>query len=467
MTPSKRSLAPTLLLAVATTPSAWAAAPLSADEARQVAIDAYMYAYPLVLIDVTRRKGSNVVTPRGLDAPINQLAHATEFPDATFTSVVRPNADTLYSSLWFDVQREPLVVHLPDSGGRYYLLEMMDAWSDVFDSPGKRTTGTAELTFALRGPGWSGTLPSGMLEIKSPTARGWFIGRTQTNGKADYPAVRKFQAGMTATPLSKYGQPYAPPKGTVNPKVDNSPPVDQVEKLPAAEFFARFADMTAVDPPHANDYPIVHQLARLGIVPGKPFDLNRAAPETKAALEQAPAAALKKIKSAFLKSGIASNGWRTNLTAIGTYGADYAHRAGVAYAGLGANTIKDAVYPSALADGEGKPFDSAARYVLHFTKDRIPPVLGFWSLTMYNQRQFFADNPINRYAIGDRDKLKFNADGSLDLFIQRESPGGAKESNWLPAPKSGGFTMNLRLYWPKPEVLDGTWSPPPVERDGD
>jgi hypothetical protein len=161
--------------------------------------------------------------------------------------------------------------------------------------------------------------------------------------------------------------------------------------------------------------------------------------------------------------GVASAGWRTNLTAIGTYGADYLSRAVIAYVGLGSNTIEDAVYPTAVTDADGKPFISDNRYMLHFNKDQVPPVRAFWSLTMYNERHLLAANPIDRYAIGDRDKLAFNPDGSLDLYIQRESPGQDKASNWLPTPASGPFTMNLRLYWPKPEVLDGNWAPPGVK----
>lgn len=159
-----------------------------------------------------------------------------------------------------------------------------------------------------------------------------------------------------------------------------------------------------------------------------------------------------------------ANGWQTNVTAIGTYGTDYLHRAGVAYGGYGANVIEDALYPTAFADADGKPFSSDKRYLLHFAKDQTPPVRGFWSLTMYDERQLFTANSIDRYAIGDRDKLTFNTDGSLDLYIQSESPGKDREANWLPAPKSGSFTMNLRLYWPKAEATNGSWAPPPVNR---
>ena len=152
------------------------------------------------------------------------------------------------------------------------------------------------------------------------------------------------------------------------------------------------------------------------------------------------------------------------MTAIGTYGTDYLHRAGVAYGALGANAPEDALYPTAFADGDGQPFNSDKRYVIHFDKGKLPPVNAFWSLTMYDERQLFTANPINRYAIGDRDKLSFNSDGSLDLYVQRDPPGAEKESNWLPAPKSGSFTMNMRLYWPKAEVLYGSWLPPPVKQ---
>ena len=194
-------------------------------------------------------------------------------------------------------------------------------------------------------------------------------------------------------------------------------------------------------------------MRRIGIEPGKPFAFDRVSPEIQRALTEAGPAALKTIKARLAKAGIANAGWRTNLTAIGTYGADYLNRAGVAYAGIGANTIEDAVYPTAFTDAEGKPFSSDSLYILHFNKDQIPPV---------REKQLLAANPIDRFAIGDRDKLAFNPDGSLDLYIQRQSPGNDKESNWLPAPASGSFTMNMRLYWPNAEVLDGTWSPPGV-----
>ena len=440
--------------------------PLPSDQIGEVATSAYIYAYPLILMEVTRRVSTNVADASHFGkVPMNQFGNLPAFPDATFTDVVRPNADTLYSFMWFDVSKEPLLISVPDSGGRYYLLPMLDMWTDVFESTGKRTTGTNAQLLAIAGPGWQGGLPAEATLIQSPTAIGWIIGRTQTNGKADYDAVHKFQAGLVAMPLSQWGKSYQPPPGTINPDWDTkTPPTDQVEKLSPAAYFSLFTELTKLNPPHANDYPILHQMRRMGIELGKAFAFDNASPEIQRALTEAGPAALKKIKAQFLNAGVAHEGWRTNLTAVGTYGADYFTRAGVAYAGLGANTIEDAVYPTAITDADGKPFSSDNRYVLHFDKDQIPPVHGFWSLTMYNEKQAFAANPIDRYAIGDRDKLSFNPDGSLDLYIQRASPGKDRESNWLPAPASGPFTMNMRLYWPKSEVLYGKWMPPGVKQ---
>jgi len=385
-----------------------------------------------------------------------------QYPDASFRDVTAPNADTLYTTSFFDVGKEPWILSIPDMKGRYFLMPMLDGWTTVFQVPGKRTTGTGAQTFAVVGPHWQGQLPKGMDLIKSPTSTVFLIGRTQTNGKADYAAVHKFQDGLKAVPLSRYGKAYTPPNGTVNATLDMSAPSGQVHKMGAATFFATFAELLKANPPHANDYPILARMQRIGIEPGKSFSLASASPEVRRALEAAVPEAQQDIEASIHRSGVMANGWRINLSAVGTYGTDYLQRAGIAYAGLGANTIQDAVYPTLFTDTNGEPLRAERRYQMHFDKDQIPPVRAFWSLTMYDERQLFAANPIDRYAIGDRDKLAFNPDGSLDLYVQRDSPGADKESNWLPTPASGNFTMNLRLYWPKWQVIDGTWVPPPV-----
>jgi hypothetical protein len=457
---------PAILLGLQVFPQPASAQRLSDDEAAEIGVEAYLYAFPLVMMDVTREVSTNCEKAdlAALGAPMNQFAHMKSFPDATFTDVVRPNADTLYSSLWFDVSEEPLVIHVPDSGGRYYLLPMLDMWTDVFASPGARTTGTAEQTFAIVGPRWRGRLPSGVRLVRSPTAVGWMIGRTQTGGRADFANVHKFQAGLTAVPLSAWGRAYAPPAGKVDPRVSSAPPVEQVAKMDAATFFARFTELARENPPHPNDYPVLARMERIGLKPGRPFDFAKAPPRVQKALQRAVPVALKKITGGLIAASTMVNNWGMMMPPIGTYGTDYLRRAQIAYGGLGANVIEDAIYPTAFADAEGSPFDSGKKYVLRFEKGQLPPVRAFWSLTMYNDRQFFAANPIDRYAIGDRDQLWLGDDGSLTLYVQRESPGKDKEGNWLPAPDSGGFSMNLRLYWPKPEALDGTWKPPAVKR---
>ena len=456
----------TTLLALFLAPPA-SAQKMDDEEALEIAVEAYIYAYPLVLMDVTRQVTTNCESPdpAKLMAPVNQFIHAPAFPDASFTDVVRPNADTLYSTIWFDVTQEPLVVQIPDSGGRYYLLPMLDMWTDVFACPGKRTTGTAKQTFAIVGPGWAGDLPDGVEELRAPTGFGWVIGRVQANGKTDFDNVHKFQAGLKTFPLSAWGRDYTPPKGQVDPSVSTDPPVEQVASMDASTFFDRFIDLTKDNPPHPNDYPILARMKRIGLEPGRAFDFDKLPPQMQEALNEASSVAQAKIVADAPKTGTKPNAtWSMIDPPIGTYGTDYRRRAVVAYTGLGANVVEDAMYPTAWTDADGQPFDSGRNYEMHFSKEQIPPVRAFWSLTMYNDKQGFADNQLDRYAIGDRDDLKFNPDGSLTLYIQRKSPGKEKESNWLPAPKSGGFSMNLRLYWPKGTALDGSWKPPVVKR---
>ena len=441
---------------------------VSAQDVEEIAIEAYLYAYPLVLMDVTRRVLTNIDKPvlgsARPQAPINQFAHLSDFPDAAFTEVVRPNADTFYSSLWFDVADEPLVISVPDSQGRYYLLPMLDLWSDVFASPGTRTTGTGPQVFAIVGPKWQGTLPSGIEALRSPTSVGWIIGRTYTHGKADFAAARAFQKGITATPLSAWGKPYQAPGGSVDSTISPTAPVEQVERLEIGEFLARFIKLLNDNPPHGNDYPVLARLARLGIVPGKPLDLTALGPAVRAAFGRAAMTAHERMNQSLLHCGRHVHGWKMGMNPIGSYGTNYLTRALVALVGLGANVVEDAIYPTAFVDGDGRALDSAAKYLLRFPKEALPPVRAFWSLTMYNAAQLFAANPIDRYTIGDRDTLERNADGSLDIYIQRKSPGAARERNWLPAPESGPFSVSLRLYWPKIDALDNTWTPPAIKR---
>lgn len=440
---------------------------LTPEETHAIAREAYLYSYPIVSMDVTMRQATNV--PDGatfnMRAPINQFAHARTYPKADEKDVVRFNFDTLYSFAWLDLSREPIILSVPDTKGRYYLLPMLDMWTDVFAVVGTRTTGNKAGTYAIVAPGWTGTLPGGVVKIVAPTSTIWILGRTQTNGPADYEAVHKVQDGYKLTPLSQWGKDYTPPKNMpVDPSIDNStPPLIQVNDLDGVAILTRLADLMVKYPPHPNDYPALLRLRQLGVEPGKPFDAAKLDPRTKDIVNKAAKETLAAMPARMRTMTPAENGWNIGREHMGTYGTAYQWRALIALGGLGANLPEDAVYPTAFIDGEGKSLSGANKYVLHFDKGQTPPTNAFWSITMYDKDGFQVPNPISRFAIGDRDKLNFNADGSLDIHVQADSPGADKEANWLPAPKNE-FQPTMRIYSPRPEVLDGTWSPPPFKR---
>ncbi len=461
------TLATTALLGALLLPSpaTRAAEPTSEQEAYEIGLEAYTYFHPLVLMDTTRRQAVNVAPGKEIGrGPMNAFTSVPIFPPAEFRDVVRPNFDTLYSIAWLDLTKEPMVVSAPDTQGRYYMLPMLDMWSDVFACPGKRTTGTGPGRFAVVPPGWQGTLPAGVQRIDAPTAFVWIIGRTQTNGPRDYDAVHAVQAGYTVTPLSQLGKPAQPVPAPIDPTVDmKTPPMKQVDAMPAGKYFAYAAELMKANPPHVTDQPIVARMRRIGIEAGSSFDFEKADPVVKRALERAAPDALKAIQAKVPTIARVVNGWQMNTDTMGVYGNYYLKRAIVAMVGLGANLPEDAVYPMCLVDAEGKPLTGAARYVIHFAKDEIPPAKAFWSVTLYDKEGFPTANALKRNAIGDRDALKFNADGSLDLYVQHESPGAEKESNWLPAP-ADDFTLTMRVYAPRVEALDGRWAPPAVRR---
>lgn len=438
---------------------------ITPEEAKAVAVDAYIYGYPLVTMEYTRRVMTNVAQPEGTHAPMGQLIRLREYPNAKFRDVTAPNADTLYTTAFIDVTNEPYVLSLPNADGRYYLFPMLDGWTNVFQVPGKRTTGTGPQKYAITGPNWQGTLPEGVTEYKSPTGIVWILGRIYCTGTPeDYAAVHKMQDEVSIVPLSAYGKEYAAPEGKVDPQIDMKTAVrDQVNNLSTAAYFQLLADLMKDNPPATADAPIVAKMAQLGIEPGKKFDFTALDAEAQAALKDVPKEAFGKIMEHFKSAGKDENGWLFT-TQTGEYGTQYLERALITAIGLGANRPQDAVYPTSEVDATGQPYSGANKYVMHFPKGQLPPVDGFWSLTMYNGEYFFVDNPLNRYTLSARNDLKANADGSIDLYLQHENPGPEKESNWLPTP-ADKFILMMRLYWPKetpPSLLDGTWKIPAV-----
>ncbi len=431
-------------------------------DVRTLGYEAFVYFYPLVIMDVTRRQTINA-SPREHPLALrpNEFHHVRQYPDAGFRSVVRPNFDTLYSSAWLDLTAGPAILEARDTGGRYFMLPLLDMWTDVFANPGTRTSGTGDQKFAVVGPGNRGGLPDGVPVIHAPTPFVWIIGRTQTNGPADYSAVHAVQDGYSITPL---GPPVAqPPEAANAPNELSTEPLRLVNAMDMLDFLSYAADLLRVNPPHPTDFSVLARLNGIGIEAGKPFDRARCNDEQRAQLTAGKEDAMAAMTAAVPTLGRSVNGWSVMTDSIGVYGNSYLQRAVLSLVGLGANAAEDAVYPLLMADADGHPLTGDRNYVIHFDADALPPVEAFWSVTMYDAEGYQVANELDRFALGDRDPLRYNADGSLDLYLQHANPGPDKEPNWLPAP-TGPLGVTMRLYAPKREVLSGQWHPPPAHQ---
>ena len=429
------------------------------DDVRTLSYEAALYFYPLVMTDVTRRQSINTPagTKAGFGAP-NEFHHFRAFPTADMRAVVRPNFDTLYSLAWLDLTAGAVILHAPDTDNRYYMLPLLDMWTDVFATLGKRTTGTDAQDFVIAGPGYTGDLPAGLAVIAAPTPHVWIIGRTQTNGPADYDAVHKVQDGYGITPLGN------PVEHVVDAGCDIiTEPPQTVNSMSAVDFFSYAANLLTTNPPHGSDFDQLARIANLGIAAGRAFDADGFSAEQRAEIDAGFAAAQHDMRAALPTLGASVNGWITFTETMGVYGNYYFKRAVVALIGLGSNPPEDAVYPLLITDADGNATTGDNDYTIHFDADKLPPVSAFWSVTMYDADGFQVANELDRFAIGDRDRLTYNADGSLDLYLQHTKPGPQHEPNWLPAPLAP-FGLTMRLYAPKREALTGQWHPPPVHR---
>jgi hypothetical protein len=453
--------------------AAQAQGPISEQEAHAIGVDAYVYFYSLLSMDITRKQFTNSEPGKdNFKGPMNTFVNVAEYPPASFKGVVRSNFDTLYSSAWIDMTKEPVVLSVPDTNGRYYLLPMLDMWTDVFASPGWRTTGTQAGTFLITPAGWRPDLrdkfaeelklPKDTQRIEAPTPYVWIIGRTKTDGPADYDAVHKIQAGYKVALLSDYGKPPKPVEVKIDPSIDmKTPPKIQVDTMAAGKYFAYAAELLKLHPPHITDMPIIAQMKKIGIEPGKSFDIAKLDPAVQKALDSVPEDARKLMAWKLPTLATVANYWSLNTDTVGVYGNYYLKRSILAQQGLGANVVEDAIYPLNLGDGSGKPLDGANKYTITFEKGATPPVNAFWSITLYDPEGFQVGNSLNRFTVSSWMPFKYNADGSLDMYFQNESPGKDKEANWLPAPK-GPFNLTMRLYAPKSDALTGKWVPPAV-----
>jgi hypothetical protein len=449
--------------------------PPTPDEARQIAAAAYVYGYPLVFMDVLREHQTAVPAPdilRGL-APVNQMMRVYQVPiDEVPPRAPWPITDASYVAAWIDLEKEPMVLSVPASDGRYYVVMLENPWTEDLQSVGSRTTGNGPGDYVFVGPGWNGTLPSNVTKIQSPTRYVMLGGRAQMDGPADIPATTAFLDNITLTPLGAWGTNYTPPASVpvtsnVTPDALASASAAYIANMSPDAFYDRLAMAMESSPPYPADKPVIDQMARIGIVPGMPFDWTSMNTAMQDAIARGAGDGIAQVNAAAVDwpGDVEVHGWRV-VYDMGDYGTNYALRAGLA-AGYGAGNLKeDALYWWSSANATGVPYSGGNTYVLHFDRNRTPPVNGFWSVTLYDIDGNFVPNPLNQYAITSHSgNPAYNPDGSLDIYIQTASPGADKESNWLPAPQDG-FMLILRQYWPQESALNGSWVPPEVQRVG-
>ena len=452
-----------ILLSVLVLVSLLAALLLAMKDKIALGAEAYLYGYPLIMMETTRVQSAKYIGPE------NQLRLVRQFPNAQFKDVVRPNVDTLYTTAFISMKEGPWVFEMPANDKRYELMPFMDAWTHVFASPGTRTSGHQGATYLLVGPQWDGQVPKGMTLLKSPTDMVWLIGRTQTNGAADFATVHELQNRLR---LTKWPQPTDSPSTSTDSKRDaqsgwqvstepSIPPVAQMKALSTLEFFNRLMQLMVSNPASTEDAPLLARLAQLEIKPGQTVHLSWA---NALSFSLGRWIANQRVMKA-LNTKAQDGSWSTPPLNLGRYGTDYNTRAAVAMVGLGANLPEDALYPNTALDQEGKALNGQHRYRLHFAANALPPVKAFWSITAYGADELLIDNPLQRFALGDRDPLVFNADGSLDLWVQATPPDQKeKHANWLPVQMGAAFLLNARLYWPEEKALNGQWKMPVVER---
>ncbi|MEW6344939.1 MAG: DUF1254 domain-containing protein [Pseudomonadota bacterium] len=425
--------------------------------------DSYVFGYPLVLMEVAR--DAAVGTDPG-QAPVNTLRHAQALPPVGSANPPTPGIDTLDSSGWLDLGAEPVILTLPDSHGRYVDARALDMWTNVVWSTsaqiGPRGGGIKEQAVAFVGPGWQGDLPKNAKRVDLPTRNAWVTVRIQSNAGRDLTAVRKLQRGIRLVPLSAYasdGHPApAAPGGnaaTAAALAASGTPAAQVAALDAAGFFDRLAQGLQDNPPVPDDPHALKILADLGVKPGEPVKLPDANDVITAGLADGRERVVTPPPNL-----LSVNGWNWFGDGVGNYGPDYALRAYAAYAQPGIGTKDDEVRATVTLDSDGHVLNGANRYVIHFAPNQLPPVRGFWTITAYTKEGALGESAPARLAVGDRNGVRRNRDGSLDVVV---SSARTRAANWLPAPRTD-LQLVLRLYAPKPQATDGTWQPPAVVR---
>ena len=413
---------------------------------------AYVYTFPLVLMDATETSATNTEEAATEKAPVNQFIHSVALADAQFKTVVTPNVDTIYSQVWYDLSEEPMVYELPETD-RFCKVQVLDGWTNtaaVLDKAG---------AYAITLSTWEGELPEGVTRIDVPTSMAWSITRIVLTGEEDLPNVYAIQEKMKLMPLSDYisGDTYEPPRGSYSEENDYIP-VDKVLSMDPITFFNKANELMVKNSPATADKEMLEKIAVVNIGPGMEFDISvltgDVAENWKTMLTEIQLKLIKEGQKFSKKLGQ----WDYFGEPIGDFNTEYAYRALVALAGLGANTVEVALYPKIEQDADGNTLTGEKSYILHF--ESYPQVLegGFWSVTAYGDDDFLIDNPIDRYCINDRSDLKVNDDGSVDVILSKDAP--EDTTNWLPV-DNGGFHLYMRIYTPDMDALE-TWTAPTI-----
>jgi hypothetical protein len=439
---------------------------VTAVEARQIAKEAYTYGFPMV--DSYRIQHAYFVDRDNPEfkAPWNQIRNIARVFTPDDKAVQTPNSDTPYSMLGMDLRAEPIVLTVPQiEKDRYFSIQLIDLYTFNFDYIGSRTTGNDGGSFLIAGPGWNGETPQGVKKvIRSETEFALGAYRTQLFNPDDLDNVKKIQAGYKVEPLSAFlGQP-AP---TAAPAIDFITPLTPDEEKTSLAFFNILNFVLQFCPTDPSETELLARFAKIGVGGGKAFDASTLSPEVKAAIEQGMADAwvdLGNLQKQEIDAGKVTSGDMFGTRAY--LKNNYLYRMAAAVLGIYGNSKQEAMYPVYAVDADGQKLDGASRYSVRFAPGQLPPVNAFWSLTMYElPASLLVANPINRYLLNSPMLPQFvkDADGGLTFYVQNDSPGRDKEPNWLPAPK-GPFVVVMRLYWPKPEALDGTWKQPPMTK---
>lgn len=432
--------------------------------AYSLGVQAYVWGYPVVISEKRSRLGmasSEEIVPHKLRGPLNTLVSAKELLTPDFENVQSPNNDTLYTTAWLDLSDGPLVYHIPDMAGRFYTYQFIDAYTNNFFYVSQRTYGFQEMDFAICGPGWAGQLPQGVTRVDCPTPTVFVIGRLGVSGPDEVPAVHALQERMSLVPLKHYSQAEYKPETVklAKPARNYDGPLG---------FFEELGDRIVQNPPPPQDYGLMGLFKEIGLTVDHGFDADILSEPMKRGLERALQDGEAVIAAKAKSMGREVNGWQLAPVAPEYFGNDYPYRAAVGWQSMYVNDPIEAYYPGVYADGDGQTLDGSKHgYVLRFEAGQTPPVNAFWSTTMYDlEKRLMVANPINRYSIGDRTAgLQYGEDGSLEIYIQHQSPGPDKESNWLPAPNAP-FYMLLRMYLPQIEILNGQYEIPAVQRVG-